>query len=75
MIQTEIVSIRGKEYTRMWSDNNLMIMRDGALYEEAIDPLDSARIYTESDQPIPDMEATEADYLTALKKLGVYADD
>ena len=75
MIQIEIVTFGGKEYTRMWSDKNLMLTRDGALYGEAIDPIDSGRTYTESDQLIPEAEATEADYLTALKKLGVYADD
>lgn len=52
MIKTETVIINEKEYTRTWSDNNMMIERDGALYEEALDPVDSGRTYTETDQEI-----------------------
>ena len=53
MIKTETVTINEKEYTRTWSDNNMMIRReDGALYEEALDPVDSGRTYTETDQEI-----------------------
>ena len=72
MIKTEIVAFGGKEYVRTWSDQSVMIERDGALYEEAIDPIDSGRTYTETDQPIIDeTEAAEADYLEALARLGV----
>ena len=53
MIKTEKVTINEKEYTRTWSDINMMIRReDGALYEEALDPVDSGRTYTETDQEI-----------------------
>lgn len=72
MLKTEIVTFNGKEYTRTWSDQTVMIERDGALYEEAIDPIDSGRTYTETDQPIVDeSEPTEADYLAALERFGV----
>lgn len=72
MIQTETVTIRDKEYTRTWSDTNMMIERDGVLYEEAIDPIDSGRVYTETEQPIADeSEATESDYIAALQDMGV----
>lgn len=54
MLKTEIVTYSGKDYIRTWSDQNMMIERDGALYEEAIDPIDSGRIYTETDVPISD---------------------
>ncbi|MBQ3195989.1 MAG: hypothetical protein IJB65_05925 [Clostridia bacterium] len=50
------------------------IARDGAEYDEAIDPLDSRRVYTETANlkaGVEDDEATEADYLAALAKLGV----
>ena len=30
----------------------MMIERDGVRYSEAIDPLDSGRVYTETDEPI-----------------------
>ena len=71
MIQTETIVINEQEYTRTWSDNRMMIERDGALYEEAIDPIDSRRVYTETDQEIITSEAEEADYLNALERLGV----
>lgn len=72
MIQTETITINGKEYIRTWSDQTMMIERDGALYEEAIDPIDSGRTYTETEHPIVDeSEATEEDYLAALSSLGV----
>lgn len=71
MIQTETIVINEQEYTRTWSDNRMMIERDGALYEEAIDPIDSKRVYTETDQEIITAEAEEADYINALERLGV----
>lgn len=71
MIRIETVIINGKEYTRTWSDLGVMIERDGALYEEAVDPVDSGREYTETDVPVEDAEAEEADYLAALGRLGV----
>ena len=72
MLRTEIVTYSGKEYVRTWSDADLMIERDGVLYEEAIDPINSGRLYTETDRPIVhEGEATEDDYLAALARLGV----
>lgn len=47
MIYTEIVTIRGKEFRRTYSDTN-MVMRDGVEYTEAVDPIDTDRVYTES---------------------------
>jgi hypothetical protein len=52
MLKTEIVTFGSKEYIRTWSDKSVMIERDGALYEEAIDPVGSGRIYTETERPI-----------------------
>ena len=71
MIKTENLTINGKEYVRTWSDKSMMIQRDGALYEEAIDPAELGRAYTETDQPVTDAEATETDYLAALERFGV----
>ena len=53
MIHIEIITIGGREFTRVRSDEGLMISRDGALYEEAIDPIGSGRTYTETATPIP----------------------
>lgn len=72
MIKTENMTINGAQYIRTWSDLSMMIERDGALYEEAIDPIDSGRTYVETAQPIiHEGEAEEADYLAALERFGV----
>ena len=77
MIVTEYYMTRtdGVVLNRTYSDRGMMIERDGEKYEEAIDPEGSGRVYAETDYLIPDEEATEADYLAALDRLGVRADD
>ena len=63
----------GVVLNRTYSDAGMMIERDGERYEEAIDPAELNRQYTETDEPIvadPD-EATEADYQAALREMGV----
>lgn len=76
MLKTENMTINGKQYIRTWSDIGMMIERDGALYEEAIDLAELNRKYTETDTPISTTEeATEADYLAALNRLGVIVND
>ena len=52
MIVTEIIDIDGRELTRAYSDVGYYIERDGAMYSEAVDPISSGRIYTETDQLI-----------------------
>jgi hypothetical protein len=59
MIKTEIVTINGKEYKKTWNDDGTMIERGGVLYEEAIDPIDSGRVYMWTDQSIPEGAAFE----------------
>ena len=61
MIQTDIVTIRGKQFQRTWSDSGRLIKRDGARYAEAIDPLDSGRTYTETDALIEAEHMTETE--------------
>lgn len=51
MIYTEIVTIRGKQFRRTYSDA-YMVMRDGVEYSEAVDPIDTDRVYTESTTPL-----------------------
>ena len=48
MINTEIIEIKGKEYSRTYSDSDYMIERDEVQYSEAIDPVRSGRICTET---------------------------
>ena len=59
MIHTETIVVNGKEYTRAWSDLGVMIERDGTRYEEAIDPAEFGRTYTETDELIETDEPIE----------------
>lgn len=52
MIITETITINGKEYTRNYSDRGFCIERDGVKYGEAIDPLGTDRVYTETEELI-----------------------
>ena len=73
MIIQTTKEINGVMYAYAYSDSGFMIERDGVRYFEAVDPLDSERVYTETDEPI-DMgtdEATVEDYQTALNEFGV----
>lgn len=63
MIITETVTIRNRDFIRTYSDSNRYVVRDGVSYSEAIDPVDSGRIYTEGDimpEEVTDMTETEA---------------
>lgn len=66
MIVTDNYETRadGVLLVRTYSDRGRKIIRDGVTYDEAIDPSDSGRIYTESDEPT-ELTADEAlDILT-----------
>ena len=51
MVRTEHYMTRedGVVLVRTYSDSGFMIERDGVLYDEAIDPEQMNRVYTESD--------------------------
>ena len=46
----------GVVLNRTYSDQNMMIERDGVRYSEAIDPAELNRQYTETDEPIEVIE-------------------
>lgn len=73
MIIQTTKEINGVMYAYTYSDSGFMIERDGVEYSEAVDPLDSGRVYTETDEPIDTRtdEATVEDYQTALNEFGV----
>lgn len=73
MIIKTTKTINGITYDYTYSDLGMKIERDGARYDEAVDPLNSGREYIETDEPIEtdEAEATEADYQNALKEMGV----
>ena len=62
MIVTEFYMTRrdGVNLYRTYSDEGKYIERDGDIYEEAIDPEDSGRVYTETEETIPDYEELSA---------------
>ena len=77
MIIQTTQEINGVVYAYTYSDSGFMIERDGVRYSEAVDPLDSGRVYTETDEPveIETIDATEEDYKSALKILGVETEE
>ena len=73
MIVKTTKEINGVVYDYTYSDSDMMIERNGEMYSEAVDPLDSDRTYSETDNPAEteNEEATEADYQNALREIGV----
>ena len=71
MIIQTTKEINGVLYDCTYSDSGYMIERDGMRYSEAVDPLDSGRLYTETDEPIDvgTKEETVEDYKAAIRKL------
>lgn len=57
-IITEYYTTRtdGVVLNRTYSDQNMMIERDGVRYSEAVDPAELNRQYTETDEPIEAIE-------------------
>ena len=77
MIIQTTKEINGVVYDYTYSDSGYMIERDGVRYSEAVDPLDSGRVYTETDEPIDvgAKEETVEDYKAALHELGVETEE
>ena len=57
MLITELIEINDTTYIRNYSDQGLFIERDGIKYAEAIDPVETDRIYTETEEVIPNYES------------------
>lgn len=68
MIQTEIFENNGRKLMRTFSDTGHMIRQDGTgvVYSEAIDPAESGRTYTETDEKVPDRELTAEEALDII---------
>ena len=52
MVITETITLNGTEYIRNYSDTGHYIERDGVKYGEAIDPVGTDRVYTETEELI-----------------------
>lgn len=72
MIKTEIVTINGRQFIYTHSDDNMKIERDGIEYDEAYDPIDTGRTYTETTHIIEtitdNIEELKEKYAEAVKK-------
>lgn len=68
MVKTESVTINGKEFIKTYSDAGLYIHGGNpeADYEEAIDPADADRTYTETGIPIEETEADATEIVEIL---------
>lgn len=77
MIIQTTKEINGVVYSYTYSNSGYMIERDGVRYSEAVDPIDSGRLYTETDEPIyvGTKEETVEDYKAALQILGVETEE
>lgn len=66
MIIQTTKEINGVMYAYAYSDSGFMIERDGVRYSEAVDPLDSGRVYTETNESIESdkQNVPELGYLT-----------
>ena len=59
MVKTETIQILNKDYLCTYSDGGKYVVRDEIFYERAVDPIDSARTYSESAEDIPKSEDLE----------------
>ena len=77
MIIQTTKEINGVVYDYAYSNSGYMIERYGVRYSEAVDPLNSGRLYTETDEPINIgmKEETVEDYKAALQILGVETEE
>ncbi len=65
MIVQEHFDVNGKDFIRTTSDAGRYVVRDGVSYEEACDPAEFGRTYTEG-EPMPPDEGEAEDILNIL---------
>ena len=67
MIKTETMEVNGRRLVKTYSDAGMMVENsEGVLYDEAIDPEESGRVYTESTTPVSDFVLDDADALSII---------
>ena len=66
MIITETIVINNIEYLHTYSDLGFKIERDGVAYDDAIDPIDSNRTYTEVEEE--DVEISTEEFITLIEE-------
>ena len=63
--------INGVMYDYTYSDSGYMIERDGVRYSEAVDPIDSGRVYTETEELIEAEGSEEEQDISAEEALDI----
>ena len=63
--------INGVMYDYTYSDSGFMIERDGVRYSEAVDPIDSGRVYTETEELIEAEGSEEEQDIPAEEALDI----
>ena len=71
MIKTELIVVDERQLRRTWSDAGFMIERDGAVYNEAVDPVEFDRVYTETDIPVGSGSEDEIDQDEAVSAVKI----
>lgn len=71
MIVTENIIIDSKAFIKTYSNSGYMVERDGVRYSEAIDPTESNRQYTETDELVEAIDETEEKALAYDILMGV----
>lgn len=65
MIFKKPIEINRSEFLKTYSDS-FCIRNGDVIYDEAIDPLNSERVYTETDIPLPERELTAEEALEII---------
>ena len=71
MIKTELITVDNRQLRRTWSDVGFMIERDGAVYSEAVDPVEFDLVYTETDTPVESGSEDEIDPNEAVSAIKI----
>ena len=71
MIIQTTKEINGVMYAYAYSDSGFMIERDGVRYSEAVDPIDSGRVYTETEELIEAEGSEEEQDIPAEEALDI----
>ena len=71
MIIQTTKEINGVMYAYAYSDSGYMIERDGVRYSEAVDLLDSGRVYTETEELIEAEGSEEEQDISAEEALNI----
>lgn len=66
MVKTEEVVFHGETFSKTYSDAGFKIERDGIQYDEAIDPLNSGRVYTETNVPVEEEPISDSEALSII---------